>query len=120
MDFVNELTPPPFHCPHCRSDLVVKNGHNLKGKQQYRCKRCGKSGVLNPSVRYTEEQKKEILSAYYTYRSLRRIERMFGVTRETVAAWLKKKTLGDEQAPVSRYPATLIRPTWYARQSQEA
>lgn len=115
MDFTNELTLPSFHCPHCKSDLVVKNGHNLKGKQQYRCKQCGKSGVLNPSVRYTEEQKKEILSAYYTYRSLRRIERMFGVTRETVAAWLKKKTRGDAQVPMAGYPATLSYPTWYAR-----
>ena len=79
-----------YRCPHCQSTNLVKNGHNPKGKQQYRCKQCGKSGVLDPAVRYTAEQKERILAAYYERPSLRGIERVFGVTRETVAAWLKK------------------------------
>ena len=77
-------------CPHCGSSNLVKNGHNAKGKQQYRCKDCGKSGVLNPSVCYTAAQKEQILQAYYERPSLRGIERIFGVARQTVAAWLKK------------------------------
>ncbi len=77
-------------CPHCQSVNIAKNGHNPRGKQQYRCKQCGKSGVLDPEVRYTPEQKEQILAAYYERPSLRGIERVFGVTRETVAAWLKK------------------------------
>ena len=68
----------------------MKNGHNPKGKQQYRCKACGRSGVVNPSVRYTETQREQIVAAYYERPSLRGIERLFGVARQTVATWLKK------------------------------
>ena len=77
-------------CPHCASLNIVKNGHSPKGKQQYRCKDCGKSGVLNPTVPYTEEEKEQILAAYYERPSMRGIERIFGVARQTLAVWLKK------------------------------
>ncbi len=77
-------------CPHCQSLDLVKNGHNAKGKQQYRCNSCGKSGVLNPSVAYTEEEKAEILAFYHEGRSMRSVEYLVGVARQTLAAWLKK------------------------------
>ena len=80
-----------YQCPHCDSPNLVRNGHNPKGKQQYRCRACGKSGVLNPSVPYTEVQKEQILKAYFERPSMRGIERIFGVTRQTLARWLKKK-----------------------------
>ena len=80
-----------YRCLHCHCEHIVKNGHHPKGKQQYRCKQCGKSGVLNPEVRYTEAPKEQILAAYHERPSLRGIERVFGVARETVAAWLKKR-----------------------------
>jgi len=83
------------HCPHCRSLEIVKNGHSPKGKQQYRCKACGHSGVLNPSVPYTEAQKAQILAAYYERPSMRGIERVFGVARQTLATWLKKGGAGS-------------------------
>ena len=44
-----------------------------------------------PSVPYTPERKEEILRAYHERSSLRGIERTFGVTRQTVAKWLKEK-----------------------------
>jgi len=78
------------HCAHCHSQNIIKNGHNAKGKQQYRCKNCGRGGVLNPSVPYTAAEKEQILNAYYERPSMRGIQRMFGVTRPTLAAWLKK------------------------------
>ncbi len=79
-------------CPHCASLNIIKNRCNPKGKQQYRCKDCGKSGVLNPTVPYTEEEKARILAAYHERPSMRGIERIFGVARQTLAAWLKKNT----------------------------
>lgn len=77
-------------CPDCGGVNTVKNGHNPKGKQQYRCKDCGRSGVVEPFVRYPEGEKKQILQAYQRVHSLRIVERIFGVTRQTVAAWLKQ------------------------------
>jgi transposase-like protein len=69
---------------------IIKNGRNAKGKQQYRCQACGKSGVLNPRVPYPEAEKEKILAAYHERPSMRGIERMFGVARQTLASWLKK------------------------------
>ena len=79
-----------FRCTHCQSKNIVKNGHDPKGKQQYRCKNCRRGGVLNPSVRYTEAEKERIINAYYERPSMRGIERIFGVARQTLADWLKK------------------------------
>lgn len=88
-------------CPHCASRNIIKNGRNPKGKQQYRCKACGKSGVLNPTVPYPEEEKEQILAAYHERPSMRGIERMFGVARQTLAVWLKKsrRISNDPQHP---------------------
>ena len=77
-------------CSHCQSKQIVKNGHNAKGKQQYRCKHCGRGGVINPSVPYTAAEKEQILNAYYERPSMRGIQRVFGVTRPTLSSWLKK------------------------------
>jgi transposase-like protein len=77
-------------CAHCGSEHIVKNGHNPKGKQQYRCKHCRMGGVLNPEVPYTATEKAQIINAYYERPSMRGIERVFGVTRQTLATWLKK------------------------------
>jgi len=79
-----------YRCTHCHRDQIVKNGRNPQGKQQYRCKACGRGGVLNPTVRYSDAQKEQILAAYTERSSLRGIARTFGVARQTVAAWLKK------------------------------
>lgn len=78
-----------FRCSHCESESIVKNGHDPNGKQQYRCKNCHRGGVLNPSVRYTAAEKEQILRAYYAHPSMREIERILGVSRQTLAVWLK-------------------------------
>ena len=77
-------------CPHCQSTSLKKNGTTAKGKQKYHCPACGKYGTLNPTVRYTEERKEEVLKAYQERASLRGLERTFGVARQTIASWLKK------------------------------
>ena len=79
-------------CRRCGSPNIVKNGHNASGSQQFWCKDCGKRGVLKPRRGYTEKQKDPILAAYYERPSMRGIERIFGVSRHTLAEWLKKKT----------------------------
>jgi transposase-like protein len=92
-----------FHCAHCQSTNIIKNGHDPKGKQQYRCKNCHRGGVLNPSVRYTDAEKERIINAYYERPSMRGIERIFGVARQTLAEWLKKSC---PPASHQRNPAT--------------
>ena len=81
-----------YSCRGCGSQNIVKNGHNAYGNQQYWCKDCGKRGVLEPKHSYTPEQKEQILSAYTNERSsMRGIQRTFGVSRNTLTSWLKKR-----------------------------
>ena len=79
-------------CPYCKSEKLVRNGHAPNEKQRYFCHECKRYSRENPSSQgYTEERKEEILRAYQERSSLRGLERTFGVSRYSVAKWLKKK-----------------------------
>ncbi len=76
-------------CPYCDSDQVIRHG-TAQGKQRYRCRACMRTFRENPGSRaYSAERKREILAAYHERTSLRGLRRIFGVSRTTVAAWLK-------------------------------
>lgn len=78
-------------CYHCGSERVVKSGKTRNGKQRFQCRECARSLRENPqSQGYTEGRKEEILRAYEERSSLRGLTRIFGVSRQTVTAWLKK------------------------------
>jgi len=79
-----------YVCRKCGSRNIVKNGHSGSGSPQYKCKACGTYGVLAPRRGYTEAQKEQIINAYYERPSMRGIQRIFGVSRPTLATWLKK------------------------------
>ena len=78
------------HCRVCDSTRIVKNGHNRSGNQQYQCRTCGASKVLEPKQRYSDERKAEILRAHQEGASLRGLSRTSGITRKTIRNWLKK------------------------------
>ena len=82
-------------CRRCGSENIVKNGTNACGNQQYWCKDCNARLVLNPTVRYSQERKDEIMSAYKERPSMRGISRIFGVSRDTLADWLKKSLMNS-------------------------
>ncbi len=42
-----EVKVTVFKCPKCGSDKLVKNGHDYKGAQKYRCDSCGRYGTLD-------------------------------------------------------------------------
>ncbi|SRR5258708_7129184 len=80
------------HCPYCGSDALVRNGRAPNGKQKYRCHACQRQSRENPLPHaYPEERREEILRAYEERSSLRGLERTFGVSRNSVIAWLKKR-----------------------------
>ena len=80
-------------CATCGSTSIVKAGHNGSGTQQYLCKACGAHRVLKAKSPAIEPERKAlILRAVEVERlGLRAAERVFGVARQTVAKWLKKK-----------------------------
>ncbi len=78
-------------CRKCGSENIARNGHNRSGNAQYHCHDCNFFGVLKPKVSYTEDRKAEILKAYQERPSMRGISRIYGVARQTLAKWIKKK-----------------------------
>ena len=77
-------------CYHCGSENVKKNGKAPNGKQRYYCKECNRASLENPDYGYSKERKEEILKAYQERSSMRGVARTFGISRNTLDAWLKK------------------------------
>src|SRR6266542_4256150 len=89
---VDTMVTMRITCRHCGSPDLTKYGIAPNGKQKYRCRTCGRQSRENPgSASYAPERKEEILRAYQERRSLRGLERTFGVARSTVISWLKQK-----------------------------
>jgi insertion element IS1 protein InsB len=71
---------PREACPQCGSPWFKRNGHIHTGKQNHRCKRCGRAFVLNPeNTVITEEQRRLIERLLVERISLRGICRAMGV-----------------------------------------
>jgi transposase-like protein len=71
---------------------VVRNGKTPDARQRFRCRDCGRRSTADSRPQgYPEEQRELILRAYQERSSLRGLSRTFGVSRNTVTSWLKKK-----------------------------
>jgi transposase-like protein len=71
---------------------MINYGHAPNGKQKYLCRACRRQSRNNPSSNaYPEERREEILRAYEERSSLRGLTRTFGVSRNTVTKWIKKR-----------------------------
>ena len=80
------------HCIDCGSLNLEKNGTDYKGSQKYHCLDCDNYGTLNAQPRaYPEFFKELVLRAYRERASMRGIERIFGIARQTLSRWLKEK-----------------------------
>jgi insertion element IS1 protein InsB len=78
-----------YTCRSCGSANIIKNGTNKCGNPQYHCKDCGVYRVLKAQERHSEQTKTEVLRAAQERVSLRGIERIFNVCRQTVAKWIR-------------------------------
>jgi IS1 family transposase/transposase-like protein len=77
-----------FVCPRCGSDNLVKNGHNKVASQQAHCKDCGAYFVLEPKKPHGSETRKILVKTALERCSLRGLERIFEVARQTAANWI--------------------------------
>ena len=77
-------------CPDCGSLDLVKNGHDYKGSQKYHCKTCNRYGTLYAQRGYDQRTRTQVKRALLERVSLRGIERIFDVSRWTVADWLAR------------------------------
>ena len=78
-----------YTCSRCGSPNIVRNGHNKCGNPQYRCKDCNAYRVLKPKQLHPPRTRQQVLKAYRERMSLRGVERVFGVCRQTVMTWLQ-------------------------------
>ncbi len=93
-----------YTCHTCGSINIVRNGTNKYGNPQYHCNDCGAYRVLKPKRGPSEHQKQLVLKAYRERMSLRGIERVFEVCRQTVMKWVEQAInvlphLGDTLLP---------------------
>jgi IS1 family transposase/transposase-like protein len=80
------------HCTKCDSTNIEKNGTDYKGSQKYHCLDCNAYGTLEPQERsYPQWFRELILRAYRERASMRGIERIFGIARDTLARWLEEE-----------------------------
>lgn len=81
-----------LRCQHCESQNIVRNGLTPDGRQRYLCRGCGQRSREQPRTNaYSAEEREQILRAYDERSSLRGLARTFGVSRQTVTGWLKKR-----------------------------
>src|SRR2546421_7104853 len=76
-------------CRGCGSPNIVKNGTNRSGSPQYHCKECGVYRVLKPKQASSETERQRVLRACLQRCSLRGVERIFDMARQTVTQWIK-------------------------------
>ena len=76
-------------CSRCGSPNIVRNGRNKCGNPQYYCKDCGAHRVLKPKQKHPARIRQQVLKAYRERMSLRGVERVFEVCRQTIMKWLQ-------------------------------
>jgi insertion element IS1 protein InsB len=80
------------HCTKCNSFNIIKNGTDYKDDQKFHCHGCSTYGTLEPQSRSCPDFFKEsVLRAYQERASMRGVERLFGIARQTPARWILEK-----------------------------
>ena len=101
-------------CRHCGGAEITRRGLTSNGKQRYLCSDCRRYSREVPQLNgYTESEREMILRAYDERSSLRGLTRTFGVARNTVTSWLKKRGEGGH-----RWQKRWSCPTRWTRQRQ--
>jgi IS1 family transposase/transposase-like protein len=78
-----------YTCARCKSPNIVRNGHDYKGSQKYHCKDCGRYGTLEAQSRYAPALREQVKRAVLERISWRGIERLWGISRHTLATWME-------------------------------
>ncbi len=70
---------------------MMRDGKASNGKQRFRCGGCGKRSRENPHQGHSQTLQEQVLAAYNERMSMRGIARTFGISRNTLVKWLKKR-----------------------------
>ena len=94
-----------YTCHSCGSTNIIKNDTNKCGNQQYHCKDCRVYRVLKPTVQPHVQQKEQVVQAYQERVSLRGLQRIFGVHRQTAWQWIQVHNTGLPSLAETLLPA---------------
>lgn len=87
-------------CPQCRSSHTRKAGISRHGHQRWLCKGCGRTfgeknyRLIDPATR------EKALAMYAEGIAARAIERLLGVSHNSVLGWVRKEVSAQALAPV--------------------
>lgn len=79
-------------CPHCESEDTKKNGHTHYGKQNYKCKKCGRQFVIGGQEWFITAAQKELIDKLLLERiSLAGISRVLSISEPWISQYIKLK-----------------------------
>ena len=79
-------------CPSCQSTHLIRFGRTALGNPRLRCRDCKRTFCQHHDARaHPDTLKKQVLAALQERCSQRGVCRIFGVSRATVARWLREK-----------------------------
>jgi insertion element IS1 protein InsB len=82
---------PDLHCPTCKSEDIHKNGRTRRGKQNYKCRECGRQFVEDPQWQPKEVDKREMINKLLLERiSLAGIARALNLSESWLQAYVNK------------------------------
>ena len=87
-----------MECPKCQSSQSKKNGFR-RGKQSYRCKKCGAQYVAHPvSKAYPPPIKQTCIEMYLNGMGIRGISRVTKISHVSILNWIQAagESLSDE------------------------
>lgn len=79
-------------CPSCNSSQIVKNGKIHNGKQNYRCRDCGRQFVENPQNKVINQETKDLIDKLLLEKiSLAGIARVVDVSEPWLQSYVNDK-----------------------------
>ena len=79
-------------CPRCQSNQVVKNGRIHNGRQNFKCKACGRQFVLNPTKKVIGQDTRELIDKLLLEKlPLAGIARVTGVSEGWLQTYVNAK-----------------------------
>jgi transposase-like protein len=78
-------------CRRCGSTHLRKNGRTASGQQKFHCKTCNFYGTLDTKDQERADRQATVAKLHLERVSQRAIARTVGMSRNTIAALLKKK-----------------------------
>ena len=81
-----------YPCPRCHSEDVSFNGHTRHGKQNHKCRDCGRQFVLDPQWRALSQEQRELIDRLLLEQiSLAGIARVMQLSKDCVRRYANRK-----------------------------